>query len=181
MELSSPSFIQALIHLQNSIEQHSKAQGKGNSTLFVATGKTNKLWAELNGYILRYFKEEIISLYFRELANFLSSSEIIPMPGIQQKGREVRRERPGARYLCIDSRNYLEELYNPLICMLSIIKNNDKVFAFIVKMIDRAKDLDEATLAFLASEIVTFLLADFSSVENYAAHCIFLLKPLISV
>jgi len=116
-------------------------------------------------------------LYFRELVNFISVSEPIFIANTPQKSKEI----PAMRYFCIESKNYLRELYNPLICALSIMKNDSEVFSFIVRMIGKKKGLNESRLWLLANDIVLFLLADFTSPENYATHCVTLFKPLIGV
>lgn len=184
MESSSADYIDSLMRLQTTIGKSAKVQEKGNSLdnplAFTSLGK---LWVELDAFILRYFEERITALQFRELAHYISKSDNIPMPTNEPKAstKEPPKEKPSLRYYCVDSKRYLEELYGPLISILMILRDDREVFGFMANMIERTKGLEESGLSFLANEIIVFLLEDFTSSENYAAHCVFLLKPLIHV
>jgi len=103
------------------------------------------------------------------------------MPYFMKAESKVQSKVPAVKYFCANGSKYLEELYKPLLATLLIIRDDSKVFKFIVDMIDKYKGLDEDTLNYLANDIVLFLLEDFTSVENYAAHCMVLFKPLIYV
>lgn len=190
MESGIVQYINALMSLQSTIKDYRVSHEEGMHSpnkQFIAKTKRDKLWSSLNQSLEQYFKEKINELYLRDMAKSIASLDPIPMPSmkppktIPKSSQKSSKSYPMLRYFCCDSAKYLGDIYTSLMRVLLIIRDNAAVFKFIGNVIDKSTTLSESTLDFIADDIVFFLLADFSSPENYAVHCLSQFKQLIAV
>ena len=82
-------------------------------------------------------------------------------------------------FICNDSKTQLGSIHDDLMIMLSILRDDPKVFHQFIKLIIKKKDIKGYKL--LADDIVCFFLADFTSAESYAVNCLSLFKPFLNV
>jgi len=84
------------------------------------------------------------------------------------------QKKPETRYTCLDTINQLEDLYDPVIEILSTIRSNPILFC---QLIEHNTEFSNS----LAEDIVFFLLVDFTSFENYGVNSLSYFKPLFKV
>lgn len=94
---------------------------------------------------------------------------------------KISKPQPKLRYFCRDSGKYLGDVYVSLMRFLLIVRDSPVIFRLLANAVDKSKSLSEAACDSIAEDFVFFLLADFTSSENYAINCLSQFKPLIDV
>ncbi|MDR3547340.1 MAG: hypothetical protein P4M11_03530 [Candidatus Pacebacteria bacterium] len=91
------------------------------------------------------------------------------------------RPLPRRRFLCNDAKEFFGSAATPLMRLLVTLRENNEVFGIFVKAIDADKTLGEDLLNDLASDIVHFLFADFTSVNRNVNIILYHFKYLLRV
>lgn len=114
-----------------------------------------------------YFRKKVSELYFRDLATAgsLFNSELQPDEAI----------------FCTEPEEQFGEISSNIAQMLISMRDNPKLFYAIVNLIDQQRGVDNDEVKVLADEMVHLLLSKFPSTSHNAAHCVSLLRPLLSV
>lgn len=78
----------------------------------------------------------------------------------------MRKKRPGKPFICGNSKEHTGSAMVPLMRLLSHVRENPKVFAFLAGLVNAAHKHDEAVLNLLAADMVRNLFESFVSVEE---------------
>eukprot|EP00826_Nyctotherus_ovalis_P026374 TRINITY_DN20607_c0_g1_i1.p1 TRINITY_DN20607_c0_g1~~TRINITY_DN20607_c0_g1_i1.p1 ORF type:complete len:159 (-),score=23.58 TRINITY_DN20607_c0_g1_i1:667-1143(-) len=122
-----------------------------------------------------------------DVARSIPSIGPLPMPSpktLKATFKPVHKAlklQPKLRYFCKDSAKYLGDIYVSLMRFLLIIRDSPVIFRLLANAVEKNKSLADATCDSIAEDIVFFLLADFTSSENYAINCLSQFKLLIDV
>lgn len=127
--------------------------------------REEQMWEKINELTYTFYKAKINEAYWRKYANALQCRK---MPIEHMLLGENAKEYLGIAYIHIQN-------------LLSILKEDKKVFLLFMKYLDQNKDFPEEKLNFLADDFISFLFADLSENKKSMSHFLSIFNSIIKV